>query len=354
MTTLTSGKDPAPWPTDTTPDLLTRISQARAKGVTWLRDRIADDGRPEGAETANSWWRAPWALCVGGAPEAAAAMMGWVEREALTDEGDFRPGPYDVPGGSSPVYHLSALAICAWLLARYDTATAINTTLGRFQNPDTGGAYDLRDFAQDPLEDNLKTAQLGFSALITGDRHTAEGVHRWLKRNFTEQPELPKRLFTGRRGDTPVTDFPPETAFQRVVDFQAPRQAYFHPGIAAAFLAGYAQQNSDPSALQLGREYLALTTGGTEEQYDDPTSVQICKFGWGAAAMLSADPDGGHLPWVARMGEWFVRRQRPDGAWAPSSFVTPQPGILDLYWKTAEHTMELSYVEQALAAHATR
>lgn len=222
MTTLTSGKDPAPWPTDTTPDLLTRISQARAKGVTWLRDRIADDGRPEGAETANSWWRAPWALCVGGAPEAAAAMMGWVEREALTDEGDFRPGPYDVPGGSSPVYHLSALAICAWLLARYDTATAINTTLGRFQNPDTGGAYDLRDFAQDPLEDNLKTAQLGFSALITGDRHTAEGVHRWLKRNFTEQPELPKRLFTGRRGDTPVTDFPPETAFQRVVDFQAP------------------------------------------------------------------------------------------------------------------------------------
>ncbi|GGU11677.1 hypothetical protein GCM10010256_83890 [Streptomyces coeruleorubidus] len=54
------------------------------------------------------------------------------------------------------------------------------------------------------------------------------------------------------------------------------------------------------------------------------------------------------------MGEWSVRRQRPDGAWAPSSFVTPQPGILDLYWKTAEHTMELSYVEQALAAHATR
>ncbi|CAM5515669.1 hypothetical protein [Streptomyces coeruleorubidus] len=222
MTPLTSEKDPAPWPTDTTPDLLARISQARAKGVTWLRDRIADDGRPEGAETANSWWRAPWALCVGGAPEAAAAMMGWAEREALTDEGDLRPGPHDVPGGSSPVYHLSALAICAWLLARYDTATAIDTTLRRFQNPDTGGAYDLRDFAEDPLEDNLKTAQLGFSALVTGDRHTAGGVHRWLKRNLAEQPELPKRLFTGRRGHTLVTDFPPETAFQRVVDFQSP------------------------------------------------------------------------------------------------------------------------------------
>lgn len=348
MTTLASDTETAPWPTEPTPDLLTRISQARAKGVAWLRDRIADDGRPEGAETANSWWRAPWALCVGGAPDAAAAMMGWAEREALTDEGDLRPGPYDAPGGTSPVYHLSPLAIASWLLGRYDTATAINTTLARFQNPGTGGAHDLRDFAQDPLEDNLKTAQLGFSALVTGDRDTADGVHRWLSRNLADQPDLPHRLFTSRRGDTLVTDFPDETAFLRVVDFRAPRQAYFHPGIAAAFLAGYAQQTSDASALRLGREYLALTTGGTEEQYDDPTSVQICKFGWGAAAMLTADPDGGHLPWTVRMGEWFVQRQRHDGAWAPSSFTTPRPGMLDLYWKTAEHVMELSYIEHAL------
>ncbi|MDX3245331.1 hypothetical protein, partial [Streptomyces sp. ME18-1-4] len=94
MTTLASDTETTPWPTEPTPDLLTRISQARAKGVAWLRDRIADDGRPEGAETANSWWRAPWALCVGGAPDAAVAMMGWAEREALTDEGDLRPGPY--------------------------------------------------------------------------------------------------------------------------------------------------------------------------------------------------------------------------------------------------------------------
>ena len=354
MTTLASKVDTAPWPTEPTPGLVSGIREARAKGVAWLRDRVADDGRPEGAETANSWWRVPWALCVGGAPDVAAAMIGWAEREALTEEGDLRPGPYDVAGSGSPVYHLSALAIASWLLARYDTAAVINKTLGRFQNPETGGAYELRSFVRDPLEDNLKTAQLGISSLVTGERGMADGVHRWLVRNHAQQPDLPYRLFTSRRDDTVLTGFPDAQAFIRVVDFRAPRQAYFHPGIAAAFLAGYGQQNGDASAIILGRHYLALTTGGTQEQFDDLTSVQICKFGWGAAAMLAADPDGGHLPWVVRMGEWFVRRQRPDGAWAPSSFMTPEPGPLDLYWKTAKHVMELSYVEQALTAHAAR
>ena len=354
MTSPASSIDSEPWPTELTPGLLSRIRDARARGVAWLRERVADDGRPEGAGIANSWWRVPWALYVGGAPDAAAAVIGWAEREALTSEGDFRQGPYDVPRGGSPVYHLSPLAIAAWLLARYDTAAAINRTLGRFQNPETGGAYDRRDFARDRLEDNLKTAQLGISALVTGQRGMADGVRRWLEVSYAQQPDLPRRLFTSRRGGTLLIDFPDAEAFLRVVDFRAPRQAYFHPGIAAAFLAGYAQQSGDASALALGREYLALTAGGTQEQYDDLASMQICKFGWGAAAMLAADPDGGHLPWTVLMGGWFVRRQRPDGAWAPSSFMTPEPGLLDLYWKTAEHVMELSYVEQALTTYAAR
>lgn len=80
--------------------------------------------------------------------------------------------------------------------------------------------------------------------------------------------------------------------------------------------------------------------------------MQICKFGWGAAAMHSADPSARLLPWTVRMGEWFVRRQRPDGAWAPSSFITPEPGVLDLFWKTSEHLMELSYIENTLRAGA--
>jgi hypothetical protein len=135
------------------------------------------------------------------------------------------------------------------------------------------------------------------------------------------------------------------------LDLQAPKQLYFHSGIAAAFLAGWAQQTGDPTVLALGRNFLALNTGGTSAQFDDTTSVQICKYGWGAAAMLGADRTGGHLPAVTRMATWFCDRQLTDGSWAPSSFMTPNPDILDHYWKTAEHTMELAYIEQALRNH---
>jgi len=344
--------DTTPFPTEFGPADLDRLSAARHKAIRWLSDRVGDDGRPEGSDVTNSWWRAPWALVVGGAPDVAAAILGWAEREALTDAGDLRGGPHggDEPG--SPVYHLSPLAIASWLLTRYDTARTINTRLAHFQDPQTGGAYDLRDVAADPLQDLLKTGQLGISALVTGQRDVADGVHRWLTHQYELQPELPLRLYPARRDDELVTQVASaQERFLRVVDFGKARQLFFYPGIAAAFLAGYAQQTGDTAALKLGRDYLALTEGGTEEQFTDTKSVQICKFGWGAAAMLTADPEGGHRPWVQKMGEWFVRRQRPDGAWAPSSFFSDaEPTLNDLFWKTAEHLMELSYIELALRA----
>jgi hypothetical protein len=332
-------------------DLLRRVRDARQAAVSWLSNRVGDDGEPVGWADGNAWWRAPWALCLGGAPDVAAALIGWTERNALTDAGDYRPWPYAPRGESSPVYHLSPIAIAAWLLARYDTAAAINGTLEHFQDQRTGGAYDNRDFAGDDLQENLKTAQLGVSALVTGRQDIAQGVRNWLEHNLADQPELPTRFYPARRNGGLVTEFAERDAFLRVVDWTAPRQAYFHSGIAAAFLAGFAQQTGDGDALELGRQYLRMSTEGTPAQFDDHSSVQICKFGWGAAAMLTADPAGGHLPWVERMARWFVDGQRPDGAWAPSSFMTPKPQLFDLYWKTAEHLMELAYIEVALYAH---
>lgn len=338
-----------PVGTDTVQILLGRLADARTRAVSWLEDRIGDDGRPDGADVANSWWRAPWALCVGGAPDAAAAMIGWAEREALTDDGDLRAGPYGGDGPGTPVYSLSPIAIAAWLLTRYGTANLVMDRIAYWTDPDTGGAYEYKDHDQDPLQDMLKTSQVGISALVTGRTDLADGVYRWLQAAWAAQPDLPRRLYPSVRGGEPVADFASGDALLRVVDFQSPRQLYFHSGIAGAFLAGYGQQFRDTTAIGLGNRYLELNKTGTVAQFDDTSSVQICKFGWGVAAMQTADPTSGQLPWLVRMGQWFVDRQRPDGSWAPSSFTTPDPGLLDYYWKTAEHLMELSYIQQALA-----
>ncbi|MHA7273739.1 hypothetical protein ACX80Z_09940 [Arthrobacter sp. TMT4-20] len=330
--------------------VLARVRRHRKAAVEWLTARVNDEGKPEGAETANSWWRAPWALTVSGAPDVAAAMLGWAEREALQDDGDFRPGPYRAGIYGSPIYGLSPLAIASWLLARYDTARVIGDHMRTYQDPVTGGIHEDRNDEKGDTrrQDNLKTSQFGISALVTGDKQAAEGVAGWLRTTFELQPDLPRRFYPTRIGDKLVTEFPADRELTHVLDFTAPRQLYYHPGIAAAFLAGWSQQNGDSAVLELGRRYLALSTNGTAAQFNDISSVQICKYGWGAAAMLAADPDGEHLSPVLKMANWFCDRQRPDGSWAPSAFMTPAPGPHDLFWKTAEHTMELAYIEQAL------
>jgi hypothetical protein len=332
--------------------VLDRVRVHRQAAVEWLTARVADDGRPEGSETANSWWRAPWALIIAGAPDVAAAMLSWAEREALQDDGDFRPGPYRAGIYGSPVYGLSPIAIASWLLGRYATARVLADQMRTYQDPETGGIFEHRPEDAVPgerIQDNLKTAQFGISALVMGDRIDADGVANWLRTNYELQPHLPRRFYPTRSGERLITEFPAEKALMYVVDLNAPQQLYFHPGIAAAFLGGWSQQTGDSTWTELGRRYLAISTNGTSAQFDDPTSVQICKYGWGAAAMLTADPGGGHLAEATRMANWFCDRQQTDGAWAPASFFTPEPGLLDLYWKTAEHTMELAYLEHALA-----
>jgi hypothetical protein len=331
--------------------LLTEVADHRRAAVSWLTAQVADDGRPAGSDRQNSWWRAPWALAVAGAPDVATAMLSWAERQALQDDGDFRPGPYRAGIFGSPIYGLSPLVIASWLLGRYSTARALTEQMRGYQDPDTGGILEERHgepSAYPRLQDTLKTAQYGISALVTGDTSAAQGVATWLRTTYDLQPDLPARYYPARSGDQLITRYEPNQALRFVLDLQAPRQLYFHPGIAAAFLAGWSSQTGDTTARDLGRSYLALSTNGTPAQFNDEASVQICKYGWGAAAMAIADPDGNHLPAVTKMARWFCDRQRPDGAWAPSSFMTPEPGQLDLYWKTAEHTMELAYIEHAL------
>lgn len=329
--------------------LRTDIAAARLKAVAWLTDRIDDDGRPDGADRANSWWRTPWALTVAGAPDVASAVLGWIEREALTEAGALRQGPYGGDGPGSPAYLASPIAIAAWLLGRYGTARAVMDSLDIYRDESTGGVFEYADFTADPLQDMLKTSQLGVAALVTARADTARGVRDWLASAWSAQPELPDRLYPSMRNGRLVTDFDDSEAFMRVVDFTKPTQLYFHSGIAGAFLAGYAQQFGDPSALELANGYLQLNAHGTSAQFDDRTSVQICKYGWGAAIAHNADPTSS-LDAVITMAKWFIDRQEPDGSWAPSSFAVPSPGPLDFAWKTSEHLMELSYIEQSLAS----
>jgi hypothetical protein len=326
----------------------------RRSALDWLRANIGDDGQPVGAAETNRWWRLPWALSVAGDNVTASAVLGWVEREALTDEFTLKPGPLEFNPGASPVYELSAIAIGAWRLGRYALANRLLDACARFQSPLQGGVYDRADGAHGDQE-ILKSAQLGSAAIVANRRDIAEPVARYLRTLWNAQPG-PRHVLYANLDDSGATVPPAEddtiSQLLTYVDFDAPMQSYYQASIAGAFLFDYAALTGEKDAAELGRSFLALNENGTSEQWTDTRSVQICKFAWGLSAALNYAFDASYEEQALRMGEWFVQRQNRDGSWDPASYGrTVVLTATDRLWKTGEHVMELSMVLSALAQH---
>lgn len=335
--------------TDALRAALARLVRSREHALEWLLNHVGSDGKPAGAELGNGWSRLPWTFALSGNTGAASAVLAWADREALRPDGQFRPGPaYGT--GRFGAYPLGHFAMGAWLSERYDIGRRVLDALRTMQDKSTGGfPIDPPGGAAAHICDLLPSAQAGTAALLAGREDIVDGVYRWIVELYRSQPDLPQRLFNGRSGAALVTEVPAGLEWMLVTDFGKPRQSYYHPGIAAVFLAGYAMQRADAAALSLGHRFLELNIRGAPEQFNDPESVQICKFGWGAAAMQIADPTADFRTHLLRMSDWFIDHQGTDGSWRPSGFLSSDPKIHEKMTKTAEHAMEITAMISALA-----
>jgi hypothetical protein len=339
-------------------ELVVRLSSARAKGADWLVSRLADDGEPVGAKANNHYYRVPWALAIAGRVEEGARALAWIERNALTDKGDLRPGAPQTNWNNvgwtrdAASYPLAIMATGAWHLERYDTALAIMDTLEAFQDPETGGGFVERpELRATGKQDLLCTAQLGLTGLVTGRRAVADAAFGWLERFMAAQPELPGRLYLCWGKDGLITNVQPEQALGHVVDFAKPRQTFFNPGIGAAFMGRYYMATRSEAARSMGRRFVELSDAGTERQYEYWDTVHVGKVAWGSGSMLDVDADDLYLKNAVRMGKWLIDSQSEDGRWNPTHFQTPDPTDSDALWKTGEHIMLSSIVLAALAAY---
>ena len=292
-----------------------------------MLDRVGPDGDP-GAHHCH-YYRVPWALALTGHRAEAAAVLSWVERNALEENGDLRPQArigFELAWSSYP---LANLATGAWHLERYDTALRIARRLRAYQHPEAGGAFAAHpDHRENERQDLFPTAQLGMTGLTTGQMDLACGAYRWMQTVWNAQPELPDRLYTATNGAELITNVAGDSnlAWQAVTDFTQPRQAFYNPGIAAAFLGRYSMATGDQSALDLARNYLELTVKGTDAQFDHTDSVQVCKFAWGSSVLLEATGERQFFDHAARMGRWFLDAQNEDGSWDNSPFLMDRAG----------------------------
>jgi hypothetical protein len=337
-------------------DAIGELRAVREKARRWLLDHVEKDGKPVAADEKNAYYRLPWTFINLGERETAARVMSWMEREALTETGDLREGaPRADFTSRGATYPLSLMAHGAWLLERYDTAQAIINTLRGLRNAATGGAYWERPEARrTAYELAYPTAQLGLTALLTGQSDIADDAYAWFVRLWHAQPELPDLLY-GAWGPDGLVLRPDEAdRFRCIVDFRAPRQAFYIPGISAAFLSRYYLARRETTARDLALSMLMLNENGTSEQFNYRESMQICKFGWGSALAYEMESDERHLKNILRMADWYRKSQAEDGSWVPSPFLTPKPSVADALYKTAEHTLWVSYMLTALAGTAGR
>ncbi|UPW08067.1 hypothetical protein M1C59_18695 [Gordonia terrae] len=334
-------------------DTLRDLRRSRDRGVDWLLRRISDSGEPEHSDRHNGYYRLPWTLAYVGHREEAAAVLGWIENNALTENGDLRPGPpRDSWTRVAATYPGSVIAQGAWVLEHYGTATAVLDTLVASFRSDTGGAYWERpENRTDGRQLLFPTAQLGMTALTMGRTDVSDPAIGWFRDLFRGQRRLPTQFFVGQRGGQVIDEVPDTDRYNLVVDFRLPRQAFHNPGIGAAFLARHSIASGNAESAEMARSLLALYDNSTPAMFDYAESTGICKLGLGASVMLELEPGPAALRDLVAMNAWYRDSQNADGSWAPRTFLRPDPQQWHVLEKTAEHVLWISMMITALGAH---
>jgi hypothetical protein len=294
--------------------VVTRLAEARDRGVAYLTQRQRDDGalgNPE-QEGLGPYYKALWAFAAGGRADAGNRLADWVARNVLTEEGDFS-GPMRGTDHDSSYPYSNAWMICgAQKLGRFDISYRGMEFLPLLQHREDGGFRIKRDDESAP-QDVLCSAQGGNACLFTGHIAEAREVGRFLRTIWEAQPHPERELFFAYRpGQGLRTDFPDERQRMFSIRVDRTRQRYFNMGIAAAFLVRLAQATGDPEWIALAKSYLQIGFDVLDEMYE---TAQVGKVGWGAALAHAATGEQKYRQLAERVGEALLAQQTDSGGW---------------------------------------
>lgn len=300
-------------------DKISLYKKTKEKGVKWLLAQRNEDGSFVPAQEGMHYFRVPWALAVSGRTAEAASLVEWIRKNMWTD-GDFTgkyPRPHGKWGGAFYIYINANIILGAHLLRQFDISIpAMEFLIKNYHDNENGGFFNnIENTGADGEKEICHSSQGGISALMTGHIETARKVAHFLKKVYDAQLELPDRLYiyySTKKGL--ITDFnnTPEERRNYVIEAQEPRQMYFAPGIAAAFLVRLYMVTKNIEYLELAKKYQKFAMGCTERQFEVP---QVCKTGWGSALLYQVTKEEKYKEWTIRVGDYYVASQFEDGHW---------------------------------------
>jgi hypothetical protein len=294
--------------------VITRLAEARDRGIAYLLGQQRDDGAlgsPE-QEGLGPYYKALWAFAAGGRPDAGNRLADWVARNVLTDEGDFAGPMRGTDHDSSYPYSNAWMIIGAQKLGRFDISYRGMEFLRLLQHEEVGGFRIKRDDESAP-QDILCSSQGGNACLFTGHLREAREVGRFLRTLWEAQPYPDRELFLAYRpGQGLRTDFPDERQRLFSVRVDRTKQRYFNMGIASAFLARLTQATGDREWVELGKHFLSISFNVLDEMYE---TAQVGKVGWGAALVYGVTREEKYRELAERVSEAMLAQQTDTGGW---------------------------------------
>jgi hypothetical protein len=318
---------------------------AREKGLNWLLARRNPDGSIGPYEDGiSSYYRAPWTLGVTGRGREAAMLLDWIRDNMFSPDGDFSGKFPREDYDAYYAYPNANIIYGAHMLRQFDIAYRGMGFLLGLQDKESGGFFNRRDeTGQSGKEDLWYSSQAGLTCLMTGHLGAAERTAAFVETVCEAQPDPDERLYNVyASGDGLVTDFPEHQAKAHVVEASEPKQYYFQPGIATAFLCRMYMATSKPRYLDLARKYTAFATK-CEHLFSAP---QVCKVGWGSALLYQITREAAYHDLASSVAEYLMDNQYPEGYWLN---VAPYRALGNALEITEEFVVHMDTILNALA-----
>ncbi len=318
---------------------LEQILEARRNGINWVLRHRNPDGSIGPYKEGIFYYRIPWALAVTGYDREASMLLEWIRNNMFTTEGDFA-GKYSRENYVNYYSYPNANIIYgSHILRQFDISYKGMRFLLNLQDKDSGGFFNRKDEMGPSGEEDLWcTSQAGLTCLITGYLKEATSVASFMETLYELQPDIKHRLyFVYSPNNGLVTDFSKDNATRYCVDVNKPKQWYFEPGIAAAFLCRMHMATGEPSYLNLAKKYIEFAMRCTQ-MFSVP---QVCKVGWGSALLYQITKDTTFYDLAMKVAQYYIDHQYPEGYWMNIEPYRAFPNVIEI---TAEFVVHLDTI----------
>lgn len=316
--------------------------EGRDRGCGYLLKQQRSDGGfglPERGLA--DYYKVPLAYLVCGASAGANRLFDWIRKHGMTPNGDFGPRLPETLGYYY-LYYNTWIAIGAQRQGHFDIAYRGMDFICTFWDSESGGFYSSpTERGASVLQDLWVTCGGGQAALYTGRMNIAIGVGRWMERLMNLQPNYPQQLFSVySRANGLHTAFEGSEELRYVLNANATRDEYFfHPGIAAGFLANLYKATGQRDWLSLAAEYMHIAEIASDYLFH---TLRAGKVGWAAAVLFTLTGETRFRDLAVRVGNNLLDCQTPEGNWILGGMSSNDA--------TAEMVIWLDEIHQAVAS----